>query len=163
MPKKQSASQEAVVITPVVGEENRMEMLEGFADLIAEQCGYKIAKRETQKDMNEATVADRKKNSEMGKFISEKLEELVEKPTVETAQAIQAKRKERTAVVKLLRESRKPYGEKMKPLNEAIKYIEKVSVPDALRYLGKTVQPLFTVSEEIAKGIEQEKAAKAAA
>lgn len=162
--KKQTATtQEAVVVPATQPEiENRAEMLEGFADLIAEQYGYKLAKKETQRDMNEATAANRKKNSEMGKFISEKLEELIEKPTSEIAEAIIAKRKERVSIVKLLKEARKPYSEKMKPLNDAIKYIEKVSVPDALRYLGKAVQPLFTVSEEIGKGIEQEKAAKAA-
>ena len=134
-------------------------MLEGFADLIAEQFGYKLAKKEVQKDVNEKTASDRKKFSEFGKTISEKVEELIETPTPEVAQAIKATRKERAHIAALLKKAREPYQEKVKPINSAIKYIEKVSVPDALHYLGKPVVPLFKVSEEIQNGIEQEKAA----
>jgi hypothetical protein len=141
----------------------RVAMLEGFADLVAEHYGYKLAKKETQKNMNEATAANRKKFSEAGKTISENVEKLIETPTVETAEAIKATRKERASIAALLKKARDPFTEKAKPINAAIKHIEKVAIPDALHYLGKTVVPRFTVSEEIQAGIEAEKAAKAAA
>lgn len=157
-------AQEPVVVPAVVLEgEQRVAMLEGFADLIAEQYGYKFAKKEVQKDLNEATAVNRKKFSEFGKTISGKIEELIETPSAEAAQAIKGTRKERAHIAELLKKSRTPFQEKVKPINAAIKYIEKVSIPDALNYLGKPVVPLFSVSEEIQKGIEQEKAAKAAA
>lgn len=161
---QETVGQEAVVVaaTQLEGEQ-RVAMLEGFADLIAEQYGYKFAKKENQKDMNAATEANRKKFSEFGKTISKAVEELIETPTPEVAATIKSTRKERAHIAELLKKARTPFQEKVKPINAAIKYIEKVSIPDALNYLGKPIVPLFSVSEEIQKGIEQEKAAKAAA
>ena len=157
------AQEPAVVPAAELQGAQRTAMLEGFADLIAEQFGYKLAKKEVQSDVNAKTASDRKKFTEFGKTISEKVEELIETPTPEVAQAIKVTRKERAHIATLLKKAREPFQAKVKPINSAIKYIEKVSVPDALHYLGKTVVPLFKVSEEIQNGIEQEKAVKAAA
>jgi hypothetical protein len=169
MTKGQKAQQSAQVEVPAVQStselvgEQRVQMLEGFADLVAEQYGYMLAKKEIQKEQNEKTAADRKKFSEAGKTISEKVELLIETPTKETADEIKTTRKERANIAGLLKKAREPFQEKAKPITAALKHIAKVAVPDALHYLGKTVVPRFTVSEEIQAGIEAEKAAKAAA
>jgi hypothetical protein len=163
---QQTAPQiEEPIVVPAseVQGDQRVAMLEGFADLVAEDYGYKLAKKEVQKDQNEKTAADRKKFSAAGKTISEKVEELIEAPTVETAVLIKATRKERAGIAALLKIAREPFAVKAKPINAAIKHIEKVAIPDALHYLGKTVVPRFTVSEEIQAGIDAEKAATAAA
>lgn len=153
----------AVKSTSDLTQKQRVAMLEGYVALDAELYGYKYAKKETQVEQNKATAGDRKKFSESGKTITENIEKLIEMPTKETAEVITATRKERANVAKLLKEARKPFAEKAKPLNAAIKYIEKVAKPDALHYLGITVVPQFKVSEEVQAGIEAEAAAKAAA
>jgi hypothetical protein len=159
----QQIEEPTVKPTSDLTQKQRVAMLEGYVALDAELYGYKYAKKETQIEQNKATASDRKKFSEAGKTISENIEKLIETPTKETAEAITATRKSRANVAKLLKEARKPFAEKAKPLNAAIKYIEKVAKPDALHFLGITVVPQFKVSEEVQAGIEAEAAAKAAA
>ena len=153
----------AVQSTSELTSKQRVTMLEGYVALDAELYGYKLAKKEVQADSNKATASDRKKFSEAGKQISENVEKLIELPTVETADAIKTARKERASVAALLKKAREPFTTKAKPLNKAIKYIEKVAKPDALHYLGITVVPVFKISQEVEDGIAAEEAAKAAA
>lgn len=162
-PVQAEANTEATAVsTSELTQKQRVTMLEGYVALDAEQYGYKLAKKEVQADSKKATASDSKKFSATGKTISENLEKLIETPTVETAQVIKTTRLERANIAKLLKKAREPFTEKSKPLNKAIKYIEKVAKPDALHYLGITVVPTFSISQEVQDGIAAEEAAKAA-
>ena len=139
---------------------SRLELLEAFADLVAEGFGYKTAKRLTQKDMSEKTQAEGKKAREAAKAVAESMETLIKAPTQETAKKVITARETLKDARKVVSEARKPFNEKMKPLASAVKYIDSVAIPDSLKELGKTVQPLFKLSTWAEKAVEQTKKKK---
>ncbi|MGD0495454.1 MAG: hypothetical protein ABSB28_05375 [Candidatus Bathyarchaeia archaeon] len=153
MPKPRQAQTEAVTVPA----EDRLELLEGFVNLVSERWGYLTARRLTQKDMNEKTATESKAAREISKAIGENVEKLIKTPSQEIAKVVVAKREALKDARTTLKDARKPFNEKMTPLASIIKYCDSVAIPDSLKELGHPVVPRFSLSEWAQKAVEQTK------
>ena len=156
MPKRTEPSTQVAQPTPVV-EEDRLGMLEAFAELVSERWGYYTARRLTSKDASEKTKEVSSKARDAAKAVKDTIEKLVKTPSPQLAKYVVEKREALTEKRKAVQAARKPYNEKMKPLADAIKYCDSIAIPDSLKELGKPVVPQFNVLPVIAKAIEQSK------
>lgn len=134
-----------------------LEMLQGFRDLVAERYGYDLGLRLKRQDMNEETEKERKVVQEKRKHIKESIPQWIKDANID---AFTTENDKLDKLKKALRKKQKPFREKMKPLRKARKYIDNVAVPDALKELGTPIQPRFSLSEWVEKGLAQQKAKK---
>lgn len=141
----------------VMAEPTEVELQESFIELVAEQFGYKFGRKAKQKEMNEATVKERKAANEARKAVVDGIEALIKNPSKANATAVGTKREALEEAKKVLKAARKPFNAKIKPLGDAIKYIENVAIPDSLKELGHTVVPRFSLSDWAQKAVEQSK------
>ena len=153
MPRRQVQAQTAVVVPA----EDRLALLEAFAELISERWGYFTARRLTQKDMTEKTAVESKAAREISKAVGENVEKLIKTPSQEIAKVVVAKREALKEARKTLKDARQPFNLKMSPLAKAIKYCDSVAIPDSLKELGHAVVPRFSLSEWAQKAVEQTK------
>lgn len=147
------AKSETVQVAKAV--EVELTNLRGFRDLVGERWGYWLGRRLTQQDMSEKTKAERKVAREIRKAINDNLEDTIRNSDIDGYHTQQKKLKEAKAVVKKKSE---PFRKKMAPLAKAQKYMDTVAIPDALKELGKPVQPRFSLSEYITEALKKEKA-----
>lgn len=147
--------QKAIQLPKEVEEE--LTMLRGFRDLIGERTGYFFGAKALTKTMSDETATERKAVTALGKALTEANEKLLKEPNKQTAKAvIDAQSKVETAR-KANAKAREPHMKKINPLRKAVKYIDVVAVPDSLKEMGKPVTPRFSLSEWVAKAIEQKK------
>jgi hypothetical protein len=172
LPKK-SAEAQAVTVE-AEAEVKRLDLLEAFAELVAERFGYATARKLKMAELNEKTEAERKQASEIRKAIAfrlkfdrknggytyqmgDALQEAVNSGNWET---YEAKLKELSGVKKTIDEIATPYRKEANALNRAVKYIDNVAIPDSLNELGHPIQPRFSLSDWVKKAIEQQRKRK---
>lgn len=146
--------------TVQVPQEDRLALLEAFAELVSERWGYYMARRLTQKDANEKTKVERKTSTESAKAVTESIEALIKTPNDANAKTVTANRDALKDARKVVAIARKPFNEKIKPLASAVKYCDSVAIPDSLKELGHAVVPRFSLSEWATKAVEQTKKKK---
>ena len=132
-------------------------LLEGFRDLVAERTGYyfgAIAKRQEMNDDKAIKPLRKNVTETREKMTGEALEELIANSDIEGYKKIQ---KELKAHRKTLREKETPYREKINPLNKAVKFLDTVTIPDALKELGTPITPRFTLSDYVKQAMESNK------
>jgi hypothetical protein len=159
LPKTPKAPQQMTetVTVPVEAQAaaDRLADLEAFANLVSERFGYWTARRLISHEASEKTAAERKKATEAAKEVSKAVEILIKQPSETNAKDVASKREVLKEKRKIVADARKPFNEKMKPLAQAVKICDSVAIPDALKVLGKTVVPRFSLSEWCGKAVEQ--------
>jgi len=138
----------------------KMDMLEAFAELVAERYGYFTARRLTQQDMSEKCKAEMEAVNAKRKAMNENIEKLLEAENEEARTAIHVQAKDLKTLKEEADTAKKPYLEKIKPLSQAQKYCDSIAIPDFLKELGHPVQPRFSVSDWMSKALEQSKQKK---
>ena len=149
--KGQTQTADTVMELPVEVQEE-LSNLRGFRDLIGERWGYWFGRKMKQQEMSEATKEERKAVSEIRKGI--KIEEFIQNSDLD---GYNAKMKEIKEAREVVTKKAKPFLEKISPLSKAVRFLDSVAIPDALKQLGTPVQPRFSLSEFIAKQLEQQK------
>jgi hypothetical protein len=171
LPKGKTQIAEAVTVE---AEAKRVDLLEAFAELVAERFGYYTARRLKMAEMNEKTKEERKHAGKIRKAISLRLKFDRKNGgyTYETGDALreamdsgswetyESKLKELSEVKKSIDDMAKPYREEIKPLAKAVRYLDNVAIPDSLKELGHPVQPRFSLSDWVKKQIESQKKRK---
>lgn len=163
MPRR-NKGQSAVVIgqpeLPTIEEEvlpqvpTRVDLLEGFADLVGERMGYFMARRLKQKEMGEKCEKELKAVRDMNSSLHDNIVDLIEEEKPELRDTIHKEQKELKGLQKTAAEATSPFREKIGELAKAVKYIDNVFIPDSLKELGKAVAPRFSLSEHVAKALE---------
>jgi len=151
---------EAQQETVQVPQEDRLALLEAFAELVSERWGYFTARRLTQKDANEKTKVERKTSTEAAKAVTESIETLIKSPNDTNSKKVTSCRDVLKDARKVVANAKKPFNEKIKPLASAVKYCDSVAIPDSLKELGHQVVPRFSLSEWATKAVEQTKKKK---
>jgi len=146
--------------TVQVPQEDRLALLEAFAELVSERWGYFTARRLTQHDANEKTKVERKKSTEAAKAVTESVETLIKTPSEANSKKVITNRDSLKDARKVVANARKPFNEKIKPLASAVKYCDSVAIPDSLKELGHPIVPRFSLSEWATKAVEQTKKRK---
>ena len=164
MPKRKGQSATTEVIgqpeLPAVEEEGqlqvptRVDLLEGFADLVGERMGYFMARRLKQKEMGEKCEKELKAVRDMNSSLHDNIVDLIEEEKPELRDTIHKEQKELKGLQKTAAEATSPFREKIGELAKAVKYIDNVFIPDSLKELGKAVAPRFSLSEHVAKALE---------
>jgi len=153
MPKKAQgeAVAEALVIPEAVQEE--LTLLRGFRDLVAERVAYQMGVKVLNEEIKEKTASERKAFNEASKYLKENIETFIKNADYEGyVKAVE----DRKAKAKALREAKKQNGfDKVSMLRKGIKYIDNVAIPKSLETLGVKLQPVFSLSEYIAKAVEK--------
>jgi DNA repair exonuclease SbcCD ATPase subunit len=137
----------------------------GFRDLIAERYGYLMGRRLKQQEMNEKLRDQAKAIRERRKAIASGYEEyfdtdpakadVLKKLKASIGQAETDMKKPLEA----LKKAREPFQEVIKPLAQAIRYMDSVVIPDSLTSMGKPVAPITVVSPDILRAIAESKKA----
>jgi len=143
-----------------VPQEDRLALLDTFAELVSERWGYFIARRLVQKDASEKTKVERKAATEAAKAFAESMVALRKTPNEANAKLVAQKEEVAKDARKVVANARKPFNEKIKPLASIVKYCDSVAIPDSLKELGHQVVPRFSLSEWATKAVEQTKRKK---
>ena len=130
--------------------EEEMTNLRGFRDLVGERWGYWMGRKLTQHEMNEKSADERKKAREIRKAISNNLETYIKESDIEGYHAKMGELKEAKEVVK---KAQAPFRKKINPLSKAVRFLDTVAIPDALKELGTPVQPRFSLSEFVKQAL----------
>jgi len=149
MPKTQ-----AVEVALPESVEEELTNLRGFRDLVNERFGYWLGARLTQQEGNQATEEKRKAVREAGKAIRNGVEEIIKAADVDKWHTLNDQLAEAKKAVK---EAMKPFAEKMAPLRKAVRYLDNVAIPDAMKELGTPIAPRFSLSEYIANALKTQK------
>jgi hypothetical protein len=171
MPKKETS---VAVEAKVEAQPSRLDLLEGFAELVSERYGYWTARRLKVAELNEKIGDERKKANEIRKAIAFRLKfdrknggysydmGEVLKMAVENGdwESFKAKLGELAEVKKNIDGVAKPYRQEINLLNRAVRYMDNVAIPDSLKELGYPVEPRFSLSEHVKKGIESQRKRK---
>jgi hypothetical protein len=134
--------------------EEELTNLRGFADLVNERWGYWMGARLKQQEGNQATAEQRKAVREAGKAVRNGVEDIIKAADVEKWHTLNTTLSEAKKVVK---EAMKPFAEKISPLRKAVRYLDSVAIPDALKELGKPISPRFSLSEYIDSALKAQK------
>ena len=149
--KGQTQTADTVMELPVEVQEE-LSNLRGFRDLIGERWGYWFGRKMKQQEMSEACKEERKAVSEIRKSI--KIEEFIQNSDLD---GYNAKMKEIKEAREVVTKKAKPFLEKISPLSKAVRFLDSVAIPDALKQLGTPVQPRFSLSEFISQQLAQQK------
>lgn len=152
MPKKAEVQAQTVE-----AEVSRLDLLEAFAELVAERYGYYTARRLKTAEMNEA-VKDLSKNlREIRKSLNTAVEEYIKEPSDGLREQIFKAREAIAEKKPVLKEKKAPYMKEITPLAKAVRYMDNVAIPDSLKELGHPIQPRFSLSEWVKKAVEAQK------
>ena len=146
--------------TVQVPQEDRLALLETFAELVSERWGYFTARRLTQHDANEKTKVERKTATEAAKAVTESVESLIKSPNDANSKKVTSCRDVLKDARKVVANAKKPFNEKIKPLASIVKYCDSVAIPDSLKELGHPIVPQFKLSDWATKAVEQTKSKK---
>jgi len=144
-------------LPPEVQEEFRL--LRGLADLSAERWGYYAGRRLKQAEMSKDSKVERDAVSEIRKEITgEALEKLIADSDIESYKGTLQRLKDAREV---LSKKQKPFRTKfLNPLSRATKYMDNEVIPDALRELGRPIQPRFNLSKWVNNALKEAENAK---
>jgi len=152
---RQTATTTQVAAVPI---EQELTLLRGFRDLVGERWGYFMGRRLTQGEMTEKTETERKAVAEARKPITgDNLKQLIANKDVAGYERALANIKSAREALNKVAE---PFRNKISPLAKAMRYLDGVAVPDALKELGTPVQPRFTLSKWIDDALAQQKQQK---
>jgi len=140
--------------------DERGQLLDAFAQLVAERYGYSVARRVKQAEMSVATEALRQDATALRGRITESIESLIKEPKVETAATITEARASLEAKKAEISSVSKPYREAMSPLNRGVRFFDNVIIPDSLKQLGYPIQPIFNLSDHVKEKMELAKKAR---
>lgn len=141
-------------VTVPVEVEEELTNLRGFRDLVGERWGYWLGRKLTQHEMNEKTAEPRKKAREIRKGITDNLEKFITESDIDGYHEKMGELKEAKKVVK---EAQEPFRKKINPLGRAVRFLDTVAIPDALKELGTPVQPRFSLSDFVKQALESAK------
>jgi len=147
-------TQAAVEVALPAGVEEELTNLRGFADLVNERWGYWLGARIKQQEGNQATEDKRKAVREAGKALRNGIEEIIKAADVDKWHTLNTTLADAKKVVK---EAMKPFAEKISPLRKAVRYLDSVAIPDAMKELGKPIAPRFSLSEYIGNALKAQK------
>lgn len=155
-------TQQAVTIPKEIakqikGLEEKVTLLTGFRDLVAERTGYMFGAKALSTTMSEKTEKERKVVREKGKNLKEAFTTLIEQPTKKHSENFLTVQKEVDEARKANKTAREPHMEKITPLRRAVRYLDVVAVPDALKELGVKTLPRFSLSDWVSKAIIKKK------
>jgi ubiquinone biosynthesis protein UbiJ len=136
---------------------SRVDLLEGFADLVGERMGYWMGRRLQGQEMSDKCKTELTAVRDKSKSLREHVAELISEEKPEVRDAIKAEQKELTGLRKTASEATKPFRTKISELTKAVKYCDTVTIPDSLKELGKAVAPRFSLSEWVSKALEAAK------
>jgi len=136
---------------------SRIDLLEGFAELVGERFGYWMGRRMHQQEMSDKCKTELTAVRDKSKSLRGHVADLVEEEKPEVRDAIKAEQKELTGLRKTASEVTKPFRTKISELTKAVKYCDVVTIPDSLKELGKSVAPRFSLSEWVGKALEAAK------
>ncbi|MGA2767989.1 MAG: hypothetical protein ABSF24_06700 [Candidatus Bathyarchaeia archaeon] len=156
MPRRNAQTAETQVVT----EPSRLDLLEAFAELVAERWGYFMGRRLTQQEMTEKCKNEIKAAREKSKALNGSIEKLIKGEDPEVRAMIETQRADLKNAKEIAGEARKPFQQKIAPLAQAQKYCDNVAIPDSLKELGHPVTPRFSLSEWVGKAVEQNKRKK---
>ena len=145
-------SQKTVELPKAVQEE--MDNLRGFRDLMAERTGYYLGRKAKQAEMNTATKTERKTAGGIRTVIRESIPTWIAESNVSEYEKQTSLLSEASKVVS---EKSKPFRVQIKPLTQAVKYIDNIAVPAVLEQLGMNLAPTFTLSDFIKAKLEEQK------
>lgn len=156
-------AQQAVTIPKEVEEE--LTLLRGFKDLVAERTGYMFGAKALSTTMSEKTEKQRKDVTDKGKSFKEAFKTLIEQPTKKHSENVLTVQKELDEAREVNKKAREPHMAKITPLRRAVRYIDAVAVPDALKelqpFMPKDAEPLglprFSLSKWVSKQIAKKK------
>lgn len=140
-------------------------LLQGFRDLVGERYGYFLGRKVQTKKMNNATAEERKAVSDSKKAVNDVLTTIgestpqwIQDANTEEYQAQQKALTDANKAVKKADGKRKvaqaPFRKDIKPLTDAVKYMDNTAIPDALKELGCNVQPRFSLSTYITEALD---------
>ena len=153
MPKRTASTVEATL-------DERGQLLDAFAQLVAERYGYSVARRVKQAEMSVATEALRQDATALRGRITESIESLIKDLKAETASVIVDGRAQLEVKRAEISEASKPFREAMSPLNRGVRFFDNVIIPDSLKQLGYGIQPIFNLSDHVKEKMELAKKAK---
>ena len=146
---------------PIVSQDtSRIEMLETFASMVSTRFGIDLGRKLNQAEANKAVKADATKAREASKSFKDALVTLRKAPNKDNADAVDTVEKEVASLRKIVSKGRKPFNEKNKPLVSAIKYLDKVAIPDGLKEIGHPIAPVNNeagMPEWVRKAVEASK------
>ena len=134
-----------------------LTLLRGFRDLLAERTGYMFGAKALSTTMSEKTEKERKVVTDKGKSVKEAFTTLIEQPTKQHSENFLQVQKELVDAQKVNKKAREPHMAKITPLRRAVRYIDVVAVPDALKQLGSPALPRFSLSDWVSKAIVKKK------
>jgi hypothetical protein len=159
LPKGKTQIAEAVTIE-AEAEAKRVDLLEAFAELVAERFGYYQARRFKMAEMNEAVKDLSKDLRETRKTLSKAIEEYIKEPNDGLREQIFKCRDVIDEKKPVMKEKKAPFMKEINPLAKAVRYLDNVAIPDSLKELGHPVQPRFSLSDWVKKAIESQKKRK---
>lgn len=126
----------------------------GFCDILAERSAYYLGRAGLTLKMNKANKKERNTASDIKKVIRESIPQWIADANVtEYEKQIQASKD----ASKVVSDLNKPFRKQIKPLSQAIKFIDNTAVPALLAELGYNVEPAITLSDLITKKLEEQK------
>ncbi len=134
--------------------EEELGNLRGFRDLMAERTGYYLGRTAKMAEMNKATKTERKTASGIRTVIREGIPQWIADSNVTEYEKQTGLLAEASKVVS---EKSKPFRVQIKPLTQAVKYIDNIAVPAVLEQLGVKLQETFTLSDFIKAKLEEQK------
>lgn len=133
------------------------QLLQGFVALVAERYGYWAGRRAKQVEMNEATKEEREKATKLREGIREDIEVYLKTPKKDIAKKIVGDREALAETMNVVNAKAKPFRQAMSPLGKAIRYLDVVAIPDALKELDHPVKPIFSLSGWVIERLEAQK------
>lgn len=132
----------------------KLELLQGFRDLVSEGLGYHLGAKSIQAEGSDKTKDQRTASNDARKHISEHLEEWIENANIEDYRAAV---EDLTGKRKVLSEAMKPFNKRKAPLNKAWKYCVNVAFPNALVELDSPAAPRFKLATWIKNALKEKK------
>jgi len=139
---------------------SRRDLLEGFAELVSERYGYAQASTLKMAEMNEAVADLNKELREIRKSLNTAIEEYIKEPNDGLREQIFKCRETIEEKRPIIKEKKAPFMKEINPLAKAVRYLDNVAIPDSLKEIGYPVQPRFSLSDWVKKGIESQKKRK---
>ena len=153
--RKGKSEPSSAVLEPQVTE--RLNLLESFADLVAERFGYLAGRKIKTSEMNEKIKDQLDKAKESAKAASKAVETLVKEPSASNAKVVVTARETLKSDRDSVKAARKPFLSAITPLTKAIKYMDSVVLPDSLTELGKPIKERFSLSKHVSDALEASK------
>lgn len=138
----------------------KLQLTETLIDTVAERSAYWFGKKATQMEMSSATEVERRNNRKLGKKINAQIGVYLLNGT-DVREGVNTLKDEQEQVRATLKEKRKPFNEKLRPLRKAIAYLDEISIPEQLeKVTGEILKPRFQVADYTLKAIAKPKASK---